>query len=178
MRIYLCFFLLILITAGSAVASDATASQYLYMVHKILPEQKNVAIFMSGEQAQKEQKKLTRAAASFKLKVFIYLIADARDIGKNLKRIKDGEPLILYDSPALMSKSSMQFILIKCKENNIPVFSASMDYVKSGAFVGIIMKDNSKKVDHVMVNLKNFNKYTTTFTDKFNVALGIREVLK
>ncbi len=177
MRTYLCFFLLIIVT-GSVSANDATASQYLYMVHKILPEQKNVAIFMSEEQALKEQKKLTRAAASFKLKVSIYLIADARDIGKNLKRIKDGEPLILYDSPALMSKSSRQFILTKCKEKNIPVFSASMEYVKSGAFVGIIMKDGSKKVDHVMVNLKNFNKYATTFTDKFNMALGISEVMK
>ncbi len=160
-----------------SIAKDATAAQFLYMIHKILPEAKTVSVFLSSDQLDKAKTKLARAGATFGVKVKIYLVDTQKNIGENLKAIADNSVLVVYDTPTLMKKSSRMFILSKCKEHNIAVVTSSADYSKSGAFLGLIVDDKYKMKDF-LVNLQNYSRFASKFTDEFKLALGVTKVFK
>lgn len=162
---------------GQVFARNATAAQYLYMVNKILPEKQNVAVFMSKDMVEKEKIKLERAAATFKLKVTIYIIESPRNIGESIKSIDENTALVVYETPVLEDKSSKMFIISKCKEKNIPIVTPSAEYVKAGAFVGIIV-DEKFKMSQLMVNLQNYSQFESKFTEEFSLALGVTEIIK
>ncbi len=157
-------------------ARNATAAQYLYMVSKVIPEKKNVAVFMSKDIVEKEKIKLERAAATFGITATIYLIDTAKTIGASLKKLNGDEALVVYETPVLDEKSSKMFILSKCKEKSIPVISPSEEYAKAGAFIGIIVNEKFK-MSKLMINLQNHADQSSKFTEEFNSSLGITQVL-
>lgn len=162
---------------GQVFGKNATAAQYLYMINKVIPERKTVAVFMSEDLVNKEKPKLERAAATFGITVTIYLIDNARTIGGSIKKLSSDDALVVYETPVLKEKSSKMFILSKCKEKGIPVISSSMDYAKSGAFIGIIVNDKFKMTE-LLINLQNHSDQSDKFTEEFNLSLGITQVLK
>jgi ABC-type uncharacterized transport system substrate-binding protein len=162
---------------GQAIARNATAAQYLYMVNQIIPEKKNVAVFMSKELVETEKMKLERAATTFKLKVTVYIIESPRNIGESLKMIDENTALVVYETPVLQEKSSKMFIISKCKEKNIPIVTPSEEYVKSGAFIGIVVNEKLK-VSQLLVNLQNYSQFAPKFTEEFTLALGVTEIIK
>jgi len=172
-------FVVILLYAfsGQLFARNATASQYLYMISKVIPEKKNVSIFMSKDLVDKEKPKLERAAVTFGLTVKIYLIDNARTIGSSLKKIESDNALVVYGSPVLDEKTSKMFILSKCKEKGIPVVSSNEEYAKAGAFIGIIVNEKFK-MSQLLINLQNHADQSSKFTEEFNLSLGITQVLK
>lgn len=169
--------LFIFTLVAQSYATNATAAQYLYMVSKVIPEKKNVAIFMSNELLGVEKGKLERAAANFALKITIYVIDSPKAIGESLKKIEDNSVLVVYETPVLDDKSSKMFILSKCKESGIPVVSSSVEYAKSGAFIGIIVNEKHKMAQ-LLINLQNYSEFASKFTEEFNLALGVTEVIK
>ncbi|HHM02471.1 MAG TPA: hypothetical protein ENJ15_05605 [Caldithrix abyssi] len=168
---------LLMFLGGPLWAKNATAAQYLYMVNKVLPEKKNVSIFLPSELLSKEKPKIERAAATFGIKVKIFLIETARSLGEGFKQLKDDEVLIVYESDVTSVKSSRLFILKKCKERNIPVVTPMAEYSKAGAFLGIIVNDKFKMQD-LLVNVQNYAQYAPKFTEEFNVAIGVTQVIK
>lgn len=178
MSIKLLFIAILLgVFSGQAFARNATAAQYLYMISKVIPEKKKVAIFMSKELVGKEKTKLERAAATFGLTATIYLIDNAKTIGTSLKKLTGNEALVVYETPVLSEKSSKMFILSKCKEKGIPVVSSSVDYAKAGAFIGIIVNEKFKLTE-LLINLQNHSDQSSKFTEEFNLSLGITQVLR
>ena len=173
------FFLIIVVIlfVGQAFGRNATAAQYLYMVNKVVPEKTEVAVFMSKDMVDHEKQKLERAAATFKLKVTIYVIESQRTIGESLKSLNENTALVVYDTPLLADKSSKMFIISKCKEKNIPIISPSEDYAKAGALVGIIV-DESFKMSRLLINLSNYSEIVPKFTEEFTLALGVTELIK
>jgi len=169
------FFLIAL--SGQSFARNATAAQYLYMVNKVIPEKKDVAVFMSNDLLETEKGKLERAAANFGLKVTIFIIDSPKTIGESLKKIEDNSVLVVYETEVLEEKSSKMFILSKCKERAIPVVSPSVEYAKSGAFIGIIVNEEHK-MSQLLINLQNHSEFASKFTEEFNLALGVTELIK
>ena len=169
--------LCIALTAGNVAAKNATAAQFLYMINKILPEKKNVTIFMAKDILEKEKPKLERAAATFGMKVKIFLIENARSLGEGFKQVSDNDVLVVYENSVTTQKNSRLFILKKCKERNIPVVTPMASYSQSGAFLGIIVDDKFKMKD-LLVNVQNYAQYAPKFTEEFNVANGITQVIK
>lgn len=164
-------------SVSQLLAKNATAAQYLYMVNKIVPEKKNVAIFMSKEMVETEKVKLERAASTFDLSVTVYIIESPRNIGESLKKIDDSSALVVYETEILQEKSSKMFIISKCKEKNIPVITPSEEYVKAGALVGIIV-DEKFKMSQLLINLQNYSQFAPKFTEEFTLALGVTELIK
>ncbi len=169
--------LLILGAVTQGLAKDATAAQYLYIIKKVLPEVKTVSVFLSSDQVDKAKGKFARAGATFGFKVKIYLVDSQKNIGENLKNISNSSVLIVYDTPTLMKKSSRMFILSKCKEHNIAIITSSADYSASGAFLGVIVNDKFKIKD-LLVNLQNYSRFASIFTDEFKLALGVTKVIR
>ncbi|RMH64986.1 MAG: hypothetical protein D6677_03490 [Calditrichaeota bacterium] len=169
----LCLFVLV----GSLSAKNATAAQFLYMINKILPEKKNVTIFMSPDVLDKEKPKLERAAATFGMKVKIFLVENARSLGEGFKQVGDDNVLVVYENSVTSQKSSKLFILKKCKERNIPVVTPMASYSESGAFLGIIVDEKFKMKD-LLVNVQNYAEYAPKFTEEFNMAVGVTQVIK
>lgn len=158
-------------------AKNALASQYLYLVNQIIPDKKDVAVFMSKDLVDKEKIKLERAAATFGLNITIYLIDSQRTIGRSLKKLDDNCSLIVYETPVLEEKSSKMFIISKCKEKGVPIISASEEYAKAGAFIGIIV-DDKFKISQLFVNLQNHGDLAPKFTEEFSLALGVTNLIK
>jgi ABC-type uncharacterized transport system substrate-binding protein len=169
--------LLLVLSTSQLFARNATAAQYLYMISKVIPEKKKVAVFMSRDLVEKEKGKLQRAAATFGVTVTIYVIEGARSIGTSLKKLSGDDVLVVYETSVLVQKSSKMFILSKCKEKGIPVVSPSEEYAKAGAFIGIFVNEKFKMTG-LIINLQNHADLAPKFTEEFNVSLGITEVLK
>ncbi len=176
-KVTITLILLFTFLSGQLWAKNATAAQFLYMVSKVLPEKKNVSIFLPAELLSREKPKIERAAATFGLKVKLFLIETARSLGEGFKQLKNDEVLIVYESDVTSVKSSRLFILKKCKERNIPVVTPMEEYSKAGAFLGIIVNEKFKMKD-LLVNVQNYAEYAPKFTEEFNVAIGVTQVIK
>ena len=110
------------------------------------------------------------------MKTKVFLISDARSIGKSIKELKDVDVLLVYNSPVLVNKKSRLFVLSKCKDRKIPIISSSEEYAASGAFIHL-GKDENKKTK-IVINLKQSTYLAARFTDESTKKMGIAKLIR
>ncbi len=161
--------------AMETFAQDANASQFFYMVKKLFPEQKDVAIFISQEALSSKRKLMDRAAAQNGIAAKIYLIESALDVGKRIRDLPDESVLVIFNSNVLMKKKTQLYILKNCKTKKISIFTSSRDYTELGALFGIIKNESTFEL---VLNLKHNEFLKPKFTDAFIQQAGISEVIQ
>lgn len=168
-------FVVLIPMAVETIAQDANASQFFYMVKKLFPEQKDVAIFISKEALASRRKLMDRAAAQNGISAKIYLIESALDVGKRIRDLPDESVLVIFGSDVLLKKKTQLYILKNCKTKKISVFTSSRDYTELGALFGIIKNESSFDL---VLNLKHNEFLKPKFTDAFIQQAGISEVIQ
>jgi hypothetical protein len=159
----------------SAFAKEATALQYFFLVKKIFPEKTEVSVFIDKDRLGEEKDKIARASAQTGLKALIFEVDDQKSIGQNLRQLADNQVLILYGSPVVEEKSSVMFILSKCKSKGVSIFTASRAYSESGALLGIL---NDEVGAELVLNLKQNEQLATVFNENFIQEVGIKRVIR
>jgi len=167
---------LIMFVSVNVYAGEPTFMQYFYSVKQILPETKEIGVFITEDQFNEQKDKLNRAAQRTGVKAQIFLVSDMKSIGKNIKNIGGIDILLISQAEVLMSKSSRLFILSKCKDKKIPIISASEEYSRSGALVGLLEGDDGKS--KIVLNVKHSPYLASRFTDEFNKKAGIKELIQ
>ncbi len=157
-------------------AKEPSFLQYFYSVKNILPETKNIALFIPQSIFEAQEIKIRRAAKQMGIKAKVFLISDTRSIGKSMKELKDVDILLVYNAPVLVKKNSRLFVLSKCKDKKITIISSSRDYMDSGAFI-YIGKDENKKTK-IVLNLKQTDYLAARFTDESTKKMGIAQLIR
>jgi len=157
-------------------AKDASPSQFFYVIKKLMPDCKEISMFMSSETIDKKKVSINRAALQNKIKVKIFPIESAIELGKNIRLLKDGDVLIVYSSDVLLNKSSAVYVLKKCIEKNIAVITSSKLYSDLGAFLGLIRGEDSKL--KVIVNFKQYAELQSSITQEKLQLAGVTQVIK
>ncbi len=168
--------IILLLFAQLGLAKEPSFLQYFYTVKNILPETKNIGVFISEESYQTHEKQIKRASAQTGIKALVFLIKDARSIGKSIKRLNSNDALIICDSPVLAKKSSRLFILSKTKDKKIPVITASKEYSDSGALICLGKDENNRT--QIVLNLKQTEYLASKFTDESAQKLGISKIIR
>lgn len=166
--------LLLLLQFG--LAKEPSFLQYFYTIKNILPETKNIGVFISEEKYKDQEKQIKRASAQTGLKTLVFLIKDARSIGKSIKQLKTNDALVICDSPVLAKKASRLFILSKTKDKKIPVVTASKEYSDSGALLCLRKDENNRT--QIVINLKQTEYLASKFTDASVQKLGISKIIR
>ena len=78
---------LLMFVSVNVYAGEPTFMQYFYSVKQILPETKEIGVFITEEQFNEQKDKLNRAAQRTGVKAQIFLVSDMKSIGKNIKNI-------------------------------------------------------------------------------------------
>jgi len=170
--ILLLFFLFI----QTSTAKEPTFLQYFFSIKKVLPSARMVALLIPGEVYQAQQQKIMRAAKQSKLKVEVFRVSDTRSIGQQMKLVKDVDILLVYNAPVLTQKASVMFILSKSKDKQIPVISASQDYIKSGALIGLTHGENNRT--QLVLNLKHTPYLASHFTDDVLQKIRAAQIIR
>ncbi len=168
--------LLVFLLAHFASAKEPTFLQYFFSIKKVLPSAKTVALFIPGDVYQAQQQKIARAAKQSNLKVEVFQVSDTRSIGQQMKLLKEVDILLVYNTPLLTQKSSIMFILSKSKDKQIPVISASQDYVKSGALIGLLHDENNRT--ELVLNLKHTPYLASHFTDDVLQKIRATQIIR
>ncbi len=162
------FILLFFCLFQEVLSQEASPMQFAFIIKQVFPDVTNIVYFLPKERADVLKKKLGRAGAITKTKAEVYIIDLARDIGSSLKKLKPKTKLVIFDSPVLMNNKSKLYILKNCTQNNIYIFSSSMDYLQSGATAFIGKVDGKTKV---IFNLKNYPELKSVLTPEKLTAL-------
>ncbi|MEJ2635085.1 MAG: ABC transporter substrate binding protein [Calditrichia bacterium] len=157
-------------------ANSPTPLQIFFLVKKIFPEIKEVSVLVTKDLLETEKTRVTRAAAQTQMKVVLYPVENATDIGTSFKEINDKSFVVIYDTDILSQKSNKLYILSKCKEKRIPLITTSPEYTESGALIGILAEGNDKT--DVVVNLKHSDSFQSKFTSDFIRQAGISRVIQ
>jgi ABC-type uncharacterized transport system substrate-binding protein len=171
-------YILLIITFSINVciyADDANATQYLTIAKQAFPEVKEIHIFISPEDYDVEKGKINRAALQNKVTAKVYLIETSVDVNTNLKEIPQNSVLVVYQSRVLSRKSTILFMLSKCKKKKISLVTSSREYSESGALLGIVKENKRFKI---ILNLKQSEWLTAIFTEGKRFALGISEIIE
>ncbi len=157
-------------------AKEPSFLQYFFTVKNVLPETKNIGIFISEKQYKAQEKQIKRASAQTGIKALVFIIADARSIGKSIKELNSSDALVVCNSPILEKKSSRIFILSKTKDKKIPVITASKEYSDSGALLCLGKDENHRT--QIILNLKQTDYLASKFTDESVQKLGISKIIR
>jgi len=168
--------LALVLSTQICLANQPSPLQIFYSIKKILPEAKKVGVFIPEETFKNDETKIARASKQMGMEVKVYLIKDTKSIGKNMKKLKDVDILVVYDDPVLVNKSSMMFVLSKCKDKKIPIISSSEDYSNAGALI-FLGRDDNKKIYYVL-NLKHTEYLAAKFDDASVEKLGIAKLIR
>jgi len=168
--------LALVLSTQMCLANQPSPLQVFYSIKKILPEAKKVGVFIPEELFKAEETKIARASKQMGMEVKVYLIKDTKSIGKNMKNLKDIDILVVYNDPVMTAKSSMMFILSKCKDKEIPIISSSEDYSKAGALI-FLGRDDNNKIYYVL-NLKHTAYLAAKFDDASIEKLGIAKLIR
>lgn len=163
--------LLILGQTLAGFAGQIPPLSFFYVINKIFPEAKDVAIFMTKEMLAENEQKVSRAAASTNVKVKIYVIEGSSSIGNALKQIDPKSVLVIFSSGALDEKSSILYILSKCKEKKILLLTSSRAYSEAGALLGLVY-DESENLK-LIVNLTYHEELRAKFSQELLQQQGI-----
>jgi hypothetical protein len=168
--------LMFVLQIGSAVAQDANAYQFFFTIKQFLPETKDLTVFISKEKLGEEKDKIERASAQNQMKPKIYVIESAFELGKIVTKLPSNSALLVYNSGVLMKKSTIMYVLSKCKDKNIAVVTSSREYSDLGALLGLI-KDDANKVNLVL-NLKQNETFQSSFSDAVIEQAQFAEVIR
>ena len=166
--------LLLLLQFG--LAEGPSFLQYFYTVKNILPETKNIGVFISEESYKTQEQQIKRASAQTGIKALVFIIKNARSIGKSIKQLNTNDALVIYDSPVLEKKSSRLFILSKTKDKKIPIITASKEYSDSGALICLGKDENNRT--QIILNLKQTEYLASKFTDESLQKLRISKIIR
>ena len=107
----------------------------------------------------------------FNLKAKIYVIESTSAIGNAIKQINPNSLLVIFSSDILNQKSSILYILSKCKEKQILLLTSSLDYSEAGALLGLITDENQKT--KLIVNLTHSENLRAKFSQELLQQQGI-----
>ncbi len=156
--------------------NNPTPLQMLFSIKKVFPEVKEVSVFISKGQLASEQEKITRAAAQTQLKVVLYPIDNASDIGSSIRQIPEKSFLVIFDSAVMDQNSSRLYILSKCKERGISLVTSSSAYTESGALLGVLSGQDQKT--DLVVNLTHNEQFQSKFNPDYVQQTGITRVIR
>lgn len=148
---------------------------FLFMMKQIFPEAEEVSFFMSEEQVAQLKHGITAASAQMQLKAQICPIKTSMDIGGFIKNISDKSNLIVFSSDVLDKNSAKLYILKKCKEKKVNIFTSISSYSESGALFGIIMGGGQRDV---ILNLKHSEHLISHFTPELREKLKVTKVIE
>ena len=157
-------------------SGEVNATQFMYMVKKLFPDQKDVAIFISQESFQSQRSLIERASAQNGFTAKIYIIQSSADVGTRIRELPENSVLVVYNSDVLMKKSTQLYILKNCKERKIAVFTPDRGYSELGALFGLISESAGSL--ELVLNLKHNEYLRPSFTDDFIEQAGITEVIQ
>jgi len=164
-------FFILLVGFTIANAAQPTFLQYFFSIKKVLPDTKQVGVFLPESEFSVQKEKIAMASKRSGIKVKVFLISDMKSIGENMKSINGIDILLVYENPLLMEKSSRMFILSKCKDKKIPLITASEKYSKFGALLGLLKDENGHS--KIVLNLKYSPNLAAIFTDEYVKKTGI-----
>lgn len=156
---------------ASSGAGKVPPLTFFFVVNKVFPELKEVSIFMTREALAENENKVNRAAATFNLKATIYLIESSTMIGQAIKQIPSNSLLVILSSGLLSQKSSILYILSKCKEKQILLITSSQEYSEAGALLGLVIDENQKT--KLVVNLTHYENLRPKFSQELLQQQGI-----
>lgn len=174
MRTITLFLLAIMISIGTA--KEPTFLQYLYSAKQVLPEMEQVGIFITQDHYDASKDEINKACSRTSVKAKVFIVSDAKSIGKNLKNVEGIDLLLVTQADVLNEKSSRLFVLSKSKDKKIPLLSSSEDYSTSGALIGLLPGDGGRS--KIVLNVKHTPYLAARFTDEFNKKAGIKELIQ
>jgi len=157
-------------------AQNPTPLQVFFAIKKIFPETKEISVFLSKKDFEKQKIKIGRAAAQSQLKAKLFPISNSADIGKSLKQFKESSTLVILNSEIFLQNKNKIYILSKCKEKKIKLVTSSKEYSNSGALIGILTGEDGKT--HIVLNLKHRPDLQPVFTDTRIQQTGIAEIIQ
>ena len=168
--------LAILLGLGSVIAKSPTYMQYFYSVKQVLPEAKQIAVFLTKDKYEADKDALNKAAQRTQLKVKVLLASDMKSIGQGINNMGAVDVLLVSDAEVLNKKASRLFVLSKCKDKKVPIISASEEYSQQGALIGLLKGENGRS--KIVLNVKHAPYLASRFTEEFNKKAGIKELIQ
>lgn len=174
-KVGLWFLLISIVFNFNVFAAGENPMIFLFMMKQIFPDAKEVTFFMSEEQVAKLKHGITAASAQMQLKAQICPIKTSMDIGGFVKGVSNESNLIVFSSDVLEKNSAKLYILKKCKEKKINIFTSIPSYSESGALFGIIMGGGARDI---ILNLKHSGHLVSHFTPELRETLKVTKVIE
>lgn len=156
-------------------ADDANATQFLTIAKQAFGNVGEVAIFISESDLSSEKAIIDRAAAQNGLNVKLYIIKSSIDVNTYLKEIADNSVLVIYQSDVLSKKSTILYILSRCKKKQVALITSSSEYSELGALLGLVRENKRFKI---VLNLKQNEWLKSEFSEDRQLQLGVSEVIE
>ncbi len=166
--------LVFMLLFGGRLFAEVTTTQYFYLVKQPFPQASEISIFITKKKLASEKEKIDRATVQFQKKAVIYEIENSVDIGKAIKSVNENSILVIYDDAVFKNNTNKLYLLSKCKEKKISLFTSSLDYIESGALLGFVEKDNKQTI---ILNITNYDHLKSQFNMEKIQQLGISEVI-
>jgi ABC-type uncharacterized transport system substrate-binding protein len=155
----------------AAGGSEIPPLTFFFVLNKVFPEVKEVSIFMTKEMLAENESKLNRASGTFNIKATIYVIESTASLGNAIKQISPNSVVMIFSGGIMNEKSSILYVLSKCKEKQIVLLTSSMEYSTAGALLGLVVDENQKT--KLVVNLAHSENLRSKFSQESLLQQGI-----
>ena len=170
----LLFVLVGILVFTAPTLAKVSSMQLLFLIKQAFPDVQEINVFINSTEMQDELATLTRAATQMQIKANVYEIANAANIGTGIQQIANNSILLVYDDEIFNNTKNKLYILSKCKEKQIAIVSSSNDFIQSGALLGYVDTDGSKKI---VLNLTYYDHLKSKFTPDVIQQIGVNQVI-
>ncbi|HEY9165604.1 MAG TPA: ABC transporter substrate binding protein [Candidatus Kryptonia bacterium] len=161
---------LIAFGSPSALESNASPQQQLFLVKELAPNAKTVGVLLDvsyNPQADLETK-IQRASGQLNIKVVVEEISQLNEVAEKFRDLRENYHIqalwIPQNERLIGSQISRDYLIKNCTLNGIPLFAPNTDWVSEGACVALTVDDGEVTLH---VNQKTLNALNLKIPDKY-----------
>ena len=115
-----------------------SAKEQLASLLKILPDVKKIGLMSDPSMTAGLVKQCEQAASEAGIELFVAQVSTPKDVPEAMGRIKkDIDVFWMIPDLTVLTPETIEFLLLSCLENRLPLLSFSEKYVETGAFMSV-----------------------------------------